>query len=314
MTQTKIEWTDWTVNPIRAEGPEGQRGHYCEKISPGCQHCYASRLQPRFRMQPFPEQRPRSLSLRMDARTLEAVLRRRKPTRIFWCDMTDMFGEWVPIGWIAACFGVMAATPQHTHQVLTKRAKRMCEVITQWPADPRWELAGAADAVTGGLVRVATQQPWPLPNVWLGVSAEDQQRADERIPHLLATPAAVRFVSAEPLLGPLDLTHRLGDVCTECSRKPQVHLSTECPAGYLRRGIDWVIVGGESGHGARPCDVEWLRSIVKQCADAGVACFVKQLGANFEGGIQHRRKRDRKGGDPAEWPEDLRVREWPVQS
>jgi len=178
--------------------------------------------------------------------------------------------------------------------------------------------------------------PWPLANVWLGVSAEDQPRADERIPLLLQCPAAVRFVSLEPLLGPIDIVHKLGDVCTECSRKPQLHAQTECPSGYLRRGVDWVIVGGESGPGARPCDVEWIRSIVRRCKAAGVACFVKQLGATIRvpdsepiGDVESGwspfaracvsddnliRLATLKGGDPEEWPHDLRVREWPQRS
>ena len=166
--------------------------------------------------------------------------------------------------------------------------------------------------------RCAMRAPWPLPNVWLGVSVEDQQRADERIPHLLLVPAAVRFLSVEPILGPVDLNAGpVGDALSECD---------EC--GTTARGdcdfcqglgrISWVIVGGEGGPGARPCSVEWIRSIVRQCRAAGVPVFVKQLGARpyFHDGmrlsdVQLLRLHNRKGGDPSEWPEDLRVREWP---
>ena len=142
---------------------------------------------------------------------------------------------------------------------------------------------------------MATYLVWPLPNIWLGVSAEDQSTADERIPVLLDTPATIRFVSAEPLLGPIDL-----------ERYPS---------------LDWVIAGGESGHGARPCNTAWIQSIIEQCRAAGTAVFVKQLGSapayprEANGGrVGHYvGLHDRKGGDPAEWPDDLRVREWPTE-
>ncbi|HMI93941.1 MAG TPA: DUF5131 family protein, partial [Polyangiales bacterium] len=127
MGSTSIEWTDHSINPFRARLASGQgKGHYCEKISPGCKNCYSSRFQPRLAMPQFQEQRRRSdIEHWLDASKLNEVLRRKKPTKYFWCDMTDMFGDWVPNEWIAACFGVMAATPHHTHQVLTKRAARM---------------------------------------------------------------------------------------------------------------------------------------------------------------------------------------------
>src|SRR5262245_53283923 len=126
MAETSIEWTDHSINPIRARTADGV-GHYCQKVSPGCANCYASRLQPRFGMPEFkgtgdpPGDRERFL----DESKLAEVLRRKKPTRYFWCDMTDLFGAWVPDEWIDECFSVMGATPQHTHQVLTKRPERM---------------------------------------------------------------------------------------------------------------------------------------------------------------------------------------------
>jgi len=188
---------------------------------------------------------------------------------------------------------------------------------------------------------------WPLPNVWLGVSAEDQQRADERIPLLLQTPAAVRFVSAEPLLGPIRFKQQNPDgFWPPNAPQPDVawlrHKDWPDDFQYWTTGLDWVIVGGESGPGARPMDLAWARSIVEQCKAAGVACFVKQLGAWIAGpddgfvvqrwlmsdrvfvppligpmafarpdGAHAFGITDRKGGDPSEWPEDLRVREWP---
>jgi protein gp37 len=174
-------------------------------------------------------------------------------------------------------------------------------------------------------------RPWPLDNVHLGVSVEDQARADERIPKLLEIPAAVRFLSVEPMLGPIGLrehwytTHNWHDWLTGKTGigRTEDNLKSHKETGQK---IDWIIVGGESGHGARPCDVVWIRSIVEQCKAAGVSVFVKQLGANVRGlidskGLDHDRiasilgstyrLRDKKGGDWSEWPEDLRVREFP---
>lgn len=353
MNTTKIEWTDMSVNPMRLG-----RGHYCEKISAGCANCYASRLQPRFGNKPFGGHRANATrpTVTLDAGRLNAVMRRRKPTRIFWCDMSDMFGEWVTDEQIAACFGVMAATPQHTHLVLTKRAERMrdwvvahgSEVTCEWLAfksighgrlaayvcglGARWEPEQIGDE---GRVELpgyfeGVEIPWPLPNVHLGVSVEDQRAADERIPLLLDTPAAVRWISAEPLLGPVDLAPWLrprypsfgsmgGGSGMETLAQEAWERSWGIPGTRSERhGLDWVVVGGESGPGARPCDVAWIRSIVGQCREAGVACFVKQLGTRPV--VQHPTEpgaliaawcTDPKGGDPDEWPEDLRVRQQP---
>lgn len=336
MGKTPIEWTDFSINPIRARLGDAV-GHYCEKVSPGCKNCYASRLQPRFRMPPFQEQRHEGVEPFLDASKLAEVLRRQKPTRWFWCDMSDLFGEWVPFEWIAACFGVMAASPDHTFQVLTKRPARMREWFA-WAREISCDDCnllvrhhGSTHARVGLMPEPGSgHMPWPLPNVWLGVSCEDQQRADERIPLLLQCPAAVRFVSAEPLLGPQDLSEWLHGVCLDhdtCMGGPGIHACRGHPGGWEPTGIDWVIVGGESGPGARPCNVEWIRSIVHQCQNAGVPCFVKQLGAHYvdapngigghqarapEGlGIKIRNLKDRKGGDMNEWPADLRVRQFP---
>jgi protein gp37 len=201
----------------------------------------------------------------------------------FWCDMSDMFGDWVSNEWIAACFGVMAATPQHTHQVLTKRPARMLEWFT-WarglftmqqrgfasaPNTARALLDAAAEflgtkneALNRAWRGFAEVDPWPLPDVWLGVSAEDQQRADERIPILLETPAAVRFVSYEPALGPVDVSEYLDPAAAPC--------------GETEATLDWLIAGAESGPGARPMDEAWVRSVRDQCAAAGVPFFYKQ--------------------------------------
>lgn len=320
MGKTSIEWTDFSINPIRARW--GTRvGHYCEKVSPGCRHCYSSRLQPRFGLPTFQHQRnagieisssPDAPGIFLDASKLQDVLKRKKPTRWFWCDMTDLFGEWVPFEWISACFGVMAHTPQHTHQILTKRPERALEWF-------RWvdgHGLGPGKAKERGAKYWGVERPWPLPNVWLGVSVEDQKRADERIPLLLQCPAAVRFLSVEPLLESVDLEPWLWPTCDARTREQH---EAECMGGMACNevSLDWVIVGGESGPGARPCNAEWIRSIVHQCADAKVACFVKQLGAypyNDKGGKDFPvdlRGAHRKGGDMSEWPHELRVRQFP---
>jgi hypothetical protein len=178
-------------------------------------------------------------------------------------------------------------------------------------------------------------------NVWVGTSVEDQSRADERIPHLLQIPARIRFLSCEPLLGPVDLTTALPFTdrhCQRCGFRPiegieryrEIHrdkakcVSCGWDMSQPAQGVDWVIIGGESGPGARPCNVQWIRSLVAQCKAAGVPVFVKQLGAypidnsrdsRFMIGAERvHMTRDRKGGDPSEWPEDLRVREFPQVS
>jgi len=284
----------------------------------------------------------RTLDLR-----LTDPLRWRKPRRVFVNSMSDLFHEAVPFEFIDRVFAVMALCPQHTFQVLTKRPERMAEYLNAPRANmflvdepatqtTAWRVWSATtefeDHNKGRVARMhwsgfphpgsGTQHVggWPLPNVWIGTSVEDQARADERIPHLLRCPAAVRFLSCEPLVGAVDLWRGIYEM-----------------PGLGRRGtslerIHWVIVGGESGPNARPCDAAWIRSIGAQCKAFGVACFVKQLGAHVRTGFSIPREWptsgetrvsdqrdgtwrvhlcDRKGGDPAEWPEDLRVREWP---
>jgi protein gp37 len=342
MTNTPIEWTDFAVNPIRFRNKEtGKVGHFCEKVSPGCKNCYSDKMQtgPYLSGLAFIAENADKGELFFDEAVLQKVLKRRKPARIFWCDMTDLFGRWVPDEWIDRCFAVMALTPHLTHQVLTKRADRMREYFAGVAEDPdelvmRWgsEAGCLLDgdwiwnegkryrsrierfiSWSHGLEEDCETQvtrehavPFPLPNVWLGGSVEDQQRADERIPMLLQTPAAVRFLSVEPLLGPVDLG------LNRWVRLPRMVVS-ELPFPNL----DWVIVGGESGPGARPCDVAHVRSIVTQCQAAGVPVFVKQLGARpcdwqvSASCYAYPQYLDPKGGDPEEWPADLRVREMP---
>jgi len=295
---TTIEWCDATWNPVTG----------CSVLSPGCTNCYAMRLAgTRLKHEPSRAGLTRDSNagpvwtgeVRLNEQWLDQPLRWRRPRRIFVCAHGDLFHEAVPDDWIDRVFAVMTLAPQHTFLVLTKRAQRMRDYMERRVhVGSEWDNIIAVAAFAAHLACSPEQdfvppERLPLPNVWLAVSVEDQRRADERIPLLLDTLAAKRFVSAEPLLGPVDLR------------------------SYLRSPtrIDWVIVGGESGPGARPFDIAWGRSLIGQCRMAEVACFVKQLGAKpywEEDAAVPLRLRDKKGGDWSEWPHDLRVREFPA--
>jgi protein gp37 len=336
MNATSIEWTDLSVNPIRARRLDGKQrvpGHFCEKISPGCANCYASRTQPRFGLPQFPgtNKSPADMGVELflDQKVLESVLKRRKPAKLFWFDMTDAFGDWVPFEWLDQCFAVMALTPHLTHQVLTKRPERMAEYLAKPRMQTSW---GDGIGVSTHIIEdcIATSE-WPLPNVWLGTSVENQEQADKRIPHLLKCPAAVRFLSVEPLLGPVDL-RLAGEECEVCGNRADaqgvIDHGRGCytqdadgggtSSGEPRREIHWVIVGGESGHGARQCPTEWIKSIVDQCRAADTPCFVKQLGSKpvWVGALKFHpiKLKDSKGGDPSEWPAELRIRQMPFMA
>lgn len=298
---TKVEW---------AQNEDGTRGETwtpirgCRIKSPGCFECYAMKLAMRMsnpggayeglvKMTPSG---PRwTGKYRLVADLLDKPLRWRKPRTVFVCSMSDLFFEPVPAPAIAEVFGVMAVAERHTFQVLTKRAPRMRSLLSsedfraavaraaEWWGDQVGDERSAARAY-----EIATAGLWPLPNVWCGVSAEDQERADERIPELLETPAAVRFVSYEPALGPLNLQ----EIPWGPNQTRENVLELECWGdcacpdwdegcrrqggdGRLRR-IDWVIAGAESGPGARPYELEWFRSVRDQCEEAGASFFLKQ--------------------------------------
>lgn len=314
---SKIEWTDATWNPIVG----------CAKVSAGCKNCYAESQAARVvRIQrggPYMQVIDAESGRRWNGNAvflperLGAPLHWRRPRRVFVNSMSDLFHEGVTFDEIAAICGVMATTPTHTYQVLTKRPERMLEFFAWmdgWKSldGRRCPRAGVCLSIAhdmGAAVFVdVLSDRWPLPNVWLGVSVEDQAAADKRIPLLLKCPAALRFLSVEPLLGPVDLTAALSVVDRHGEPSGPRCNADGSPA------IGWVIVGGESGPGARPCHVAWVREIVGQCKEAGVPVFVKQLGAAASdpvNGLASWRLRDRKGGDMSEWPEDLRVREMP---
>jgi protein gp37 len=316
---SKIEWTDTTWNPVRG----------CTKVSPGCANCYAETFAERWRGiagHPYEQ----GFDLRLAPDKLTEPLKWKKPRRVFVNSMSDLFHKDVPDEYIRRVFAVMSTAGQHTFQVLTKRADRMAD----WFADAENSLSmcqaefivadkyleaittptgrrrkNDSRAINGTRLGLGDGNYWPLPNVWLGVSVEDQKRADERIPHLLRTPAAVRFLSCEPLLGQVDLSGYFGGA--------YVGLPGDKVIPNYNFGIDWCIVGGESGPKARPCNVDWIRAIRDQCKAASVPCFVKQLGKEPRPSALPsdqcvRFVKDSKGGDPSEWPEDLRVREFPT--
>lgn len=306
---TTIQWTDATWNPTTG----------CDRISPGCDNCYAltmaKRLKgmelargashPKYQNDGDPRTSGPGFGITGHPDTLTEPLRWKKPRRVFVNSMSDLFHARVTTELITSVWRTMQATPQHTYQVLTKRASRLAPVLAKVHAEL-------------GLTE-------PLPNVWLGVSVESQKYANLRIPGLLQAPAAIRFLSCEPLLGPVDLfpgdhTGHQSDydgdrICLDCSTDQQ-----HTPWRTVDRtplGIDWLIVGGESGRGARPMDLDWARRLVEQGRDAGAAVFVKQLGSVwardlFVGGKSVAAHGDTKGGDPKHWPADLRVREYPT--
>lgn len=329
MGRTSIEWCDFSINPIRVRDVKtGAIGHYCEKISPGCAHCYASQLQSRFKMKPFDAQRALMakgrLQVFLDRSKLHDVVSRREPTVWFWEDMSDLFGAWVKPAWLDACFATMALTPHHTHLLLTKRPGRAAEYLTKRTmnyirreGDKLW---GSSDPKP-----VAT---WPLPNVRIGTSIENQETADLRLPALFSIPARPMhgyFLSVEPQLGPITLKWA---ACT-CPDKA-VGFKTghrgnpTCFVPRLHQLLDKVIDGGESGPGARPFNLNWPRSLKRQCEELFVPLFVKQLGAyptwtqiGTKAYDELKRKpkpvrlvlHTKKGNDMAEFPDDIRVRE-----
>ena len=299
---TGISWTDETWNPVRG----------CSRVSEGCRHCYAE--QQAARIVRMGKGKPTAYDglvrlvggearwtgeVRLVPDRLDDPMRWKKPRRIFVNSMSDLFHESLTNEQIAAVFGVMAACPQHTFQCLTKRAKRMREWFA-WVAstgDPVSTCLREAFCVLDSpddrnfyaLERAAGyERPtrWSLPGVWLGVSVENQAAADERIPELLATPAAVRFLSCEPLLGAIDAIGRLDPGRCGC----EVCRTTSVRCTASQHPIDWVIAGCESGHGARPCEVGWLRSLRDQCAAARVAFFLKQAAAAWQRGPDPKRQ------------------------
>lgn len=264
--RTGIEWTDATWNPVSG----------CSKVSQGCKHCYAERVFPR----PYPGRK--FTDVRMHPLRLRQPLQWQKPRRIFVNSMSDLFHEDVPTWFIDQVFAVMLLAPRHTFQVLTKRPERMCTYLSDPHLYARTlqfadEYLRVERPALGG-VGISDPSLSPAPWIWLGVSVEDQATADERIPLLLQTPAAVRFLSCEPLLSEVDL-RRLCSPYEIDALNPESNEDTY----YETVSIDWVIVGGESGTHARPMHPAWVRSLRDQCVSAGVPFFFKQWGEHQPG-------------------------------
>lgn len=366
MGTTSIEWTNRVWNPVRG----------CSRVSKGCDNCYAMRMAHR---SSNPGGAYHGLTTirrgkvdwagmsRLIPGQLDKPLRWKKPSLIFVNSMSDLFHESLTSEEIAAVFGVMAAAPKHTFQVLTKRPERALDFF-RWletRANPPFDhcLFAAGNAIPENAPHRYAEEiigdpgapHWPLSNVWLGVSVENQKAADERIPLLLQCPAAIRWISAEPLLGPLEVNFptRIGQLrsdgrpnCDHCCNGDRCDDSTHiersrCP--YCRgtgdaTKLDWVVVGGESGHGARPFDVSWAGNIVHDCEAAKVPVFVKQLGrfpfdtkdadedtseASHDPATPADRIKEiykqfpvmlksRKGANPREWSAYLRKRQFPT--
>lgn len=270
---TKISWTDATWNPVRG----------CSRVSEGCRNCYAERVAARFSDEGQPyhgladRTRPGSKwtgDVRLVPEHLADPLRWKKPRRIFVNSMSDLFHERLPDDAIDQVFAVMVLAGQHTYQVLTKRAARMREYINAPQRHEAWSRAIAKLAPQGPIGGV-NEDWWPrhARHIWLGVSVENQAAADERIPELLATPAAVRFLSCEPLIGAVNLLHmpRIGSYHDWLTGERLTAFEKSTTSR-----IDWIIAGCESGPGARRCDVAWLRSLRDQCASVDVPFFLKQ--------------------------------------
>lgn len=257
---TGISWTDETWNPVTG----------CSKVSPGCAHCYAETMTRRFRPDSLPwtpENAAENVVLHPER--LEIPLRWKKPRRVFVNSMSDLFHELVPEAFILEVWLIMSLAQEHTFQILTKRPERMQEIIGRNFARHSRGIFGA--------------DFWPLPNVWLGTSVENQHWADIRIPSLLKVPAAVRFLSCEPLLGPIDLSRYLDWQCPKHGSVNKSRADFFCDEDCTA-DIGWVIAGGESGSHARPCDLDWLRTIRDQCHGQSVPFHLKQMGGFRAGG------------------------------
>ncbi len=367
--KSHIQWTMATWNFLIG----------CTKKSLGCMGCYAIRVAWRLMHNPNPKIAKKfegtvardskgelnwTGRINFDEETLALPLRWTRPRRIFVNSLSDFFHPNVETRWILAALGVMMATRQHTYQILTKHPDRAARIFrdidgvaTQRELTPRELIEEAGlEYVEACHLQAHDSDDWPLLNVEILTSVEDQATADERIPWLLKVPAVIHGISAEPLLGPIDLTRWLEPTGFQCLDPDCVHRQRSFLSGAEQeeyeltedwingngeteqgdpicldcglvgtwtgydKGLDWVIVGGESGPGARSMHLEWARSIVAQCKEAHVPVFVKQLGSHPvlwrdddpEVPPYAYRLEDRKGGDITEFPTDLQVRELPT--
>jgi protein gp37 len=299
---TTIEWTEQTWNPTTG----------CDRISPGCDNCYALTMakrlkgmgQAKYQNDGDPRTSGPGFDLTVHPDTLTEPLRWKKPRKVFVNSMSDLFHARVPREFLARVFAVMAATPQHTYQILTKRPERAARILTDlctcgrghppgehFRSEMEWAATSHSPTYVPGLEHgIYHRSGWPLPNVWIGTSIESDKYT-RRADHLRTTPAAVRFISAEPLLGPLESLSLLD--------------------------IDWLILGGESGPGARLLEPWWITDLIHQARQTGTAPFVKQLGTVYArytavAGKTVAAWGDTKASVPEHWPASLRVREYPA--
>ncbi|MDK0525060.1 phage Gp37/Gp68 family protein [Streptomyces sp. ML-6] len=286
---TSIQWTEQTWNPTTG----------CDRVSDGCLNCYALTMAKRlkgmgaakYQNDGNPKTSGLGFGITMHPDVLDEPWHWKKPRRVFVNSMSDLFHAGVTDEFIARVFAVMALTPRHTYQILTKRHARMRSLLNR--PDFADMIRSEMVAEVGAYTTLARSGSWSLPlrNVYLGVSVENQKWADIRIKALAQTPAAVRFLSCEPLLGPVRLP------LTELVDGPG-------PA----HSIDWVIIGGESGPGARPFQTQWAADLINDTRRLGAAPFVKQLGSVW---ARENHASDSKGGNSEDWPTELRVREYP---
>lgn len=281
MPKSKIEWTQHTWNPVAG----------CTKISEGCQNCYAENMAKRFGGE-------NGFKVTLHPEKLEIPLKRQKPTTYFVCSMSDLFHEDVPDDFIISVFNTMAnahALYGHIFQVLTKRPERMQDIIRKIEANLQEQRKPIKKE--NGYTEYNVTFSFSLQGIWLGVTAENQEEANHRIPILLDIPAALRFVSVEPMLGVIDLRgialsndgsfypvkcHACGSVCSsgDCGAYEDDFWCSQCGSRELVElpEIDWVICGGESGQKARPLNPLWVKSLQEQCAKGDVPFFFKQWG------------------------------------
>lgn len=315
---TTIEWTHRQDTKPRSWNMIGG----CSKVSPGCDHCYALRDSYRIANNPNHPARYEHICRKIDGElywtglvigdwdALEKPLHWQKPSTVFVASMADLFHKHVPDEFILEALTVMLRTPRHTYQILTKRSRRMYRFFQRYTLDGRYFVTDSASFRC---------HPWPQEHIWLGVTAENQKMFNRRARDLVHTPTAIRYLSLEPLLGPIDLSSYLGGLsfCHTCGGTGCAIGGTDCPAclgqGEVRSPalIDWVIVGGESGPHARPMELAWARSITEQCQQAGVPVFVKQLGSHWARQSDGSSEPGRKGENMEAWPGDLQIRQFP---
>jgi protein gp37 len=303
MNATSIGWTSFSSNPLKyRRKSDGQVVWGCVKVSKGCQFCYSEALALRWvRGKLYNAANMEELEPFLDEKELRSMLTYKPASgkRCFVGDMTDLMGEWVPDEMLDRLFAVFAIRADVTWQVLTKRAERMRQYLSReygpngYPGQNNWcedapralcKLMAAAQKIRQEMYDdpYLPCYQWPLPNVHLGVSVEDQAHADERVPALLQTPAAVRFLSVEPMLAEVSVGGALMPECPQCGMHVDNRNGDENGRWCERcgrvgvAGIDWVIIGGESGSHFRPCDPAWVVALAGQCVAAGVPCFVKQ--------------------------------------